>query len=106
MKFPNSARQTFGLILSLLMLASCLLAQSDERAVRRLPADLQQEVQFLNSEYLVFSPSVSSRAKFPLLIFLHGASGVVVDREYCDWLASPKRALSPQRSGISFRTAF
>lgn len=68
-----------GLLVSLLLLPASLLAQNDEPAVRKLPEALQQQVQFLNPEYLVYAPSESSDAKLPLLIFLHGAGGVGQD---------------------------
>lgn len=71
--------RTNFLLISMLIMRAALWAQTDAPVVQTLPAALQQKVQFLNPEYLVYAPSGSSNAKLPLLIFLHGAGGVGQD---------------------------
>jgi predicted peptidase len=79
MQILTSAIKALCLLLSLVLLPASLLAQNDAPTVRKLPEALQKQVQFLNSDYLVYAPSDSSDAKLPLLIFLHGAGGVGQD---------------------------
>ena len=62
-------------ILLLLALAFSL-AHGQEPAVQKLPEALQKETQFLNPEYLVFSPTEKTNKATPLIIYLHGAGGV------------------------------
>lgn len=71
--------KTLILLLSMLLLPATLAAQDAAPVVHKLPPALQQKVQFLNPEYLVYAPIGSSNAKLPLLIFLHGAGGVGKD---------------------------
>ncbi len=71
--------RTNFLLISMLILRAALWAQTDAPVVQTLPTALQQKVQFLNPEYLVYTPSGSSNANLPLLIFLHGAGGVGQD---------------------------
>ena len=71
--------KTIILLASVLVLPAVLAAQGDVPVVHVLDQGLQQKVQFLNPEYLVYAPSRSSDAKLPLLIFLHGAGGVGQD---------------------------
>ena len=63
------------LLASWLALAFSAAAQSEMPVVQKLDPALQQEVQFLNPEYLVFLPAGHTNEKVPLVIFLHGAGG-------------------------------
>jgi predicted peptidase len=79
MKIPTLPVKTVLLLISLLLLPAPVSAQGDAPVVHKLAPALQQKVQFLNPEYLVYTPVGSSNAKLSLLIFLHGAGGVGQD---------------------------
>ncbi len=59
--------------------------------VRAIPPALQKKIEFLNPEYLVFSPAGDADTKVPLLTFLHGAGGVALQsEEFYEWMFSKK----------------
>jgi predicted peptidase len=53
-----------------------VVAQDNVPAVNTITPELQQKIQFLNPEYLVYRPAGNTNSKLPLLIFLHGAGDV------------------------------
>ncbi|MDA7862036.1 prolyl oligopeptidase family serine peptidase [Akkermansiaceae bacterium] len=55
------------------------LAHGQGPDVAKLSEDLQKETQFLNPEYLVFSPAEKIEKPIPLIISLHGAGGIARD---------------------------
>ena len=74
------------------VLVSPLIAGSDAPVERAVPPALKEKIDFLNSEYLGFSPAGDADTKVPLLIFLHGAGGVVLrSEEFYEWMFSKKR---------------
>lgn len=79
MKILDPSMNSVFLLTSLLILPATLSAQGDGPVVHKLAQALQEKVQFLNPEYLVYAPSGSSSEQLPLLIFLHGAGGVGKD---------------------------
>lgn len=70
---------TVALLLSMLVTPAVLIAEGDTPVVHQLTAEIQRKTEFLNPEYLVYAPDLSTDAKLPLLIFLHGAGGVGQD---------------------------
>jgi len=79
MRIPLPIVDTIILLISMLLVPAPVSAQGDAPVVHKLAPALQQKVQFLNPEYLVYAPVGPSNAKLPLLIFLHGAGGVGQD---------------------------
>lgn len=73
--------KTLLVLTSILALVCPLIAGSDAPVVRAIPPALLAKIEFLNPEYLVFSPGGDADTKVPLLIFLHGAGGVGDDTD-------------------------
>ena len=64
------------LLTTLLAFATPAFAENEVAVVRTIAPELQSKIQFLNPQYLVYAPAGDTKAKLPLLIFLHGAGGV------------------------------
>ena len=66
-----------SMLLAALALPWAAHAQSLDPEVETLSEDLQEQITFLNPQYLVFIPKETEpKQKIPLVIYLHGAGGV------------------------------